>query len=78
MLSNYYKGLNFIKMIKEDKNKSIEDTTERLTERSEGRSEGVDGWLSHSDCSTLLFNSLNRILKNDKELNQVFYNIMFN
>lgn len=55
----------------------IENTTERLTERSEGRSEGVDGWLSYADCSTLLFNSLNRILKNDKELKQVFYNIMF-
>ena len=53
-------------------------TTEQLTERSEGRSEGVDGWLSSSDCSTLLFNSLNRIFSKDEELYQVFRNIMFN
>ena len=77
MLSNYYKGLNFMISDKEDRKKRIEDTTERLTERSEGRSEGVYLWLSHSDCSTLLFNSLNRILKKDEELNQVFYHIMF-
>lgn len=67
-------------MIKEDRKKRIEDTTERLNERakaSERRSEGVYLWLSHSDCSTLLFNSLNRILKKDEELNQIFYHIMF-
>ena len=58
--------------------KSMNYTTERLTERSEGRSEGVDGWLSYSDCSTLLFNSLNRIFTKDEELYQVFRNIMFN
>ena len=51
-------------------------TTERLTEHSEGRSEGVYRYLSKSECSTLLFNSLNRILRRDEELNQVFRNIM--
>ena len=60
---------------KEDKR----GTTERLNERaeaSERRSEGVYIYLSKSDCSTLLFNSLNRILRRDEKLNQVFRNIM--
>ena len=52
--------------------------TERLTERSEGRSEGVYKGLSRSHCSTLLFNSLNRIFSKDEELYQVFRNIMSN
>ncbi len=66
----------------------MNDTTERLNERaiaSERRSEGVydrsirsNMYLSRADCSTLLFNSLNRILRKDEELKQVFHNIMFN
>ena len=56
----------------------MNDTTERLIERSERRSEGVYMYLSRADCSTLLFNSLNRILRKDEELKQVFHNIMFN
>ncbi len=78
MLSNYYKGLNCIKRDKEDRKKMIDNTTERLTEWNEGRSEGVYTWLSYSDCSTLLFNSLNRIFTKDEELYKVFRNLMFN
>ena len=56
----------------------MEGTTERLTECNEGRSEGVDRYLSYSDCSTLLFNSLNRIFSKDEELYQVFRGSMLN
>jgi len=78
VLSKYYKGLKCMISNKEDRNKKMENTTERLTECNEGRSEGVYVWLSHSDCSTLLFNSLKRIFSKDEELYQVFRNIMFN